>query len=130
MDALVLLLAMPTMGAPPKLWPLLPKVLVPELLPKGLVPVPLPVPLLKGLEVPGLDVPEVPAVPEESVPVPVVVVGLLENDDPPSGDALPKGVDPTPDVVPGARFPVVAARLLLCSGWPKRPMGLILASPR
>lgn len=108
-EALVFLLTTPTIGAPPRVGPL-PKELVPELVPV----------LPNGLELPGVDVdvPVVPDVPDESVPLlPALFVedgveleDVPPNDDvPPKEDVLPRGFELIPGVPPSTLLPAVPA---------------------
>src|SRR5277367_2248198 len=129
MEALVFLLTTPTIGAPPKVWPL-PKALVPVLLPNGLVLPEVDVDVPVAVVVPvAVDVPVVPDVPDESEPV------LLGEDDvvpevdvvPPKEEVFPRGFDVIPGVPPRTLLPAVPAFRM---GWPKRPMAFTWASPK
>lgn len=96
----------------------MPNALVPELLPNVLLPVP--APLLNGLEEPGAVVPVAPEVPDGSVPVFVLVgedekplpVPPKEDVVPPKADVLPVGLDDDPDD-PVRELPGVVVMLLL-----------------
>lgn len=91
MDALVLLLATPTMGAPPRVCPL----------PKGLLPV-----LLNGLEEPVLVEPVVPELPDESEPVLLLDDDVILEED----AAPPNGFEVSPGVPPSTLLPAVVER--------------------
>ena len=120
MDALVLLLAMPTMGAPPKDEPLLPKALLPLLLllPKPLLPVLLPPKLLPLLLLPKLLPlllpPKLLLLPNPGVlprPVPDVPDAELPEESVPDVVEVPESVELLDelDVLPAIGVPTVGA---------------------